>query len=62
MSNQDTQRRKLKAAGYWFKRHGKKHEIWTNGIDTAILSYGTVQHTNILRRRLPPGLTPKVIK
>jgi hypothetical protein len=27
----------LKSAGFWLKRRGKRHEIWTNGqVDQAI--------------------------
>lgn len=43
--------KKLKRAGWWKKREGGNHEVWTNGEMSHILS----RHNNI------PDKTPKSI-
>ena len=52
--------RKLRAYGWWFLRHGGRHDIWTNGVlDEAVPRHNEIAKAtanNILKtaRECPP--------
>jgi len=37
--------KELICLGWWFKREGGNHEIWTNGEDTVFLGKGKSKNT-----------------
>ena len=45
--------KKLEESGWWFDRHGGKHDIYTNGIKNESVSH---------QREIPEMLAKKILK